>query len=245
MYLIIDIGNTEIKTCLVNGRFKIIKKIIFKTKKIEYSILKKNLKFIKKKNLKIKETIISSVVPNAFLIIKSFLKKEKVKFKELKKYKISKVLKISVNLKQVGSDRLANAISVKDQKNNFIIIDFGTATTFDIVLKNRYLGGVIAPGIKLSLNTLISNASLIPEMSLSKIYNVVGKNTKAAVKSGFYLGYIGLIEKIVYLIKKQTKKKFKIIMTGGYSHLFQKALNFRNNIDKDLTIKGLIKVLKI
>lgn len=245
MYLIIDIGNTEIKTCLVNSKFKIIKKVIFKTQKIKNSILKKNLKFIKKKNLKIKESIISSVVPSAFSIIKSFLVKEKIKFKELKKYEISKVLKISANLKQVGSDRLANAISVKDQKNNFIIIDFGTATTFDIVLKNRYLGGVIAPGVKLSLNTLISNASLIPEISLSKIYNVIGKNTKTAVRSGFYWGYIGLIEKIVYLIKNQTKKKFKIIMTGGYSHLFKKSLKFRNKIDKDLTIKGLIKVLKI
>ena len=65
------------------------------------------------------------------------------------------------------------------------------------------------------------------------------------MRSGFYWGYIGLIEKIVYLIKNQTKKKFKIIMTGGYSHLFKKSLKFRNKIDKDLTMKGLIKVLKI
>ena len=154
------------------------------------------------------------------------------------------MVKIKVSLKQVGADRIANAISISDKKNNYIIIDFGTATTFDVVSKNQYLGGVIAPGVKLSLSTLISSASLIPELKLSKINNVIGKNTKSAVRSGFFWGYLGLIEKILKLIISRTGKKFKIVMTGGYSHLFKKSLKIKSSLDKDLTINGLIKVLR-
>ena len=80
-----------------------------------------------------------------------------------------KFIDIKVNKKQVGSDRICNAIALNNKKNNFIIIDFGTATTFDVVLKNKYLGGIIAPGVSLSLNTLISKASLIPNLKLKKI----------------------------------------------------------------------------
>ena len=242
MYLVIDIGNTEVKTCLVKKNFKIQKKSIIKTKLLTNKIIFKQFSFLKKEY--IKRAIISSVVPDAHKKIKYILKKLKIKNKELKNYNIKKLIKIKLNLKQVGSDRIANAISVNQNKNNYVIIDFGTATTFDIVTKNQYLGGVIAPGVKLSLSTLISNASLIPKLKLSKINKVIGKNTKSAVRSGFFWGYLGLIEKILKLIITKTRKKFKIVMTGGYSHLFKKSLMVKSTLDKDLTIKGLIKVLK-
>ena len=87
--------------------------------------------------------------------------------------------------KQVGSDRLANSIATIDSKENYIIIDFGTATTFDVILKKQYLGGIISPGINLSLNTLIAKASLIPRINLKKISYVIGKNTNEAVRSVF------------------------------------------------------------
>ena len=103
---------------------------------------------------------------------------------------------------------MANAISVINNKDNFIILDFGTATTFDVVLKNRYKGGVIAPGVNLSLETLIEKARLIPNIKLTKINDIIGKNTQKAVKSGFYWGYQGLIENIINLIEKNNKKKF-------------------------------------
>ena len=111
--------------------------------------------------------------------------------------KLNNVLKIKVNKKQIGSDRLSNAISVIDNKNNYIIIDFGTATTFDVIIKNNYLGGIIAPGVNLSLSTLISKASLIPSLNLTRVNDILGKNTKAAVRSGFYWGYTGLIENVI------------------------------------------------
>ena len=131
-------------------------------------------------------------------------------------------MKLKVNRSQVGSDRIANAISVIDNKNNYIVVDFGTATTFDVIIKNTYYGGVIAPGISLSLSTLIKKASLIPLINLSKISKVVGTNTNQAVKSGFYWGYLGLIDNIILMIKKQTKKSFKLIFTGGLAYMFKK-----------------------
>ena len=149
-----------------------------------------------------------------------------------------------VNQKQVGSDRLANSIAVIDKKNNYIIIDFGTATTFDVVIKKNYLGGIISPGINLSLKTLTSQASLIPEINLKKISYVIGKNTNEAVRSGFYWGYAGLIDNMIKLIKRQTNSSFKIILTGGLADLYKKSIKARCKIDKDLTIKGIIRITK-
>ena len=154
------------------------------------------------------------------------------------------MIDIKVNKKQVGSDRLANSIAIIDKKNNFIVIDFGTATTFDVLIKKKYLGGIISPGINLSLNTLISRASLIPEINLKKISNVIGKNTNDAVRSGFYWGYAGLIDNMIKLIKRQTKLNFKIILTGGLADLYKKSINTKCKVDKDLTIKGIIKIAK-
>ena len=91
-----------------------------------------------------------------------------------------------MNFRQVGSDRLANAISLQNNRENFIILDFGTATTFDVVIKKDYRGGIIAPGIKISLDTLSDKASLIPRINLKKINNIIANNTKSAVQSGFF-----------------------------------------------------------
>ena len=106
------------------------------------------------------------------------------------------------------------------------------------------MGGIIAPGVSLSLNTLISKASLIPPLKLKKVKNVLGKNTISAVRSGFYWGYIGLVENIIDRISKHTKKKYKLILTGGYSHLFINTIKQTARVDKDITIKGLLKITK-
>jgi len=246
MYVIGDIGNTEIKICVTSKQKKIIKKIILKSNLINDNYLKNNLSFIFKKKVFIKKVIFSSVVPKIFQLIKVFLlKNSKLKCYEIKQLNINKLIKILVNRKQIGSDRLCNAIAVNDNKNNYIIIDFGTATTFDVVNKNKYLGGIIAPGVSLSLNTLVSKASLIPPLKLKKVKNVLGKNTITAVRSGFYWGYIGLVENIIDKISKHTKKKYKLILTGGYSHLFIKSIRNKAIIDKDITIKGILKITKL
>ena len=117
-----------------------------------------------------------------------------------------------------------------------------TSTNFDIVIKDRYIGGILAPGVQLSLDTLIDRASLIPKIRLEKIKSVIGKNTNSAIRSGFYHGYSGLIDNMVKLIIKQTGKSFKIIFTGGLSHFFKNSIKGKVIINKDLTINGVLKV---
>ena len=246
MYVIGDIGNTETKICVYSTQKKIVKKIILKSSLINNNYLKKNLSPIFKKKFIIKKVVFSSVVPKIFNLIKLYLLTNfKLKVFEIKELNVNKLIKILVNRKQIGSDRLCNAVGINDNKNNYIVIDFGTATTFDVIIKNKYLGGIIAPGVSLSLKTLVSKASLIPSLKLKKIKNVLGKSTISAVRSGFYWGYIGLIENIIDKISKHTKKKYKLILTGGYSHLFIKSIKQKARIDKDITIKGLLKITKL
>ena len=245
MYLIGDIGNTDIKICLFDKNSKAVKKLILKTNLISNKYLASNLNFLTKYSGKINIILFSSVVPPIYSVIRKFLKnKLKQKCIELKQLNLNKLVKIMVNKKQVGSDRISNAIGIINKKSNYIILDFGTATTFDVVIKDKYLGGVIAPGVNLSLKTLISKASLIPPVNLSKISKIVGTNTSSAVKSGFYWGYAGLIDNVIKLIIKQTNKPFKIILTGGLANLFKNTIKGKIEVKKDLTLNGLLKVAK-
>ena len=245
MYLIGDIGNTETKIFLFNEKLKLKKKWTISTISLTNTYLDSKIKLTLIEILKIKKILFSSVVPNAFQLIKKFLikKNKKLKVYELKQIDLKKLIKLKVNRKQVGSDRIANAIGVTNNNKNYIVIDFGTATTFDVIIDKTYLGGVIAPGVKLSLENLSNKASLIPKIKLSKISNVIGTNTSKAVKSGFFWGYLGLIDNIIKLIKKQSRKQFKIVLTGGLSHLFKNTIKGKSVIEKDLTITGLKKVI--
>ena len=242
MIIVGDIGNTETKICLVNSKSLIIKRVTIMTKKINSSLLKKSLSNLNLKDKFIDSCLFCSVVPKSYNEIKTFFNKTyKIRCDELKKLKLNKLIKIKVNYKQIGSDRLANAISAINNKDNFIILDFGTATTFDVLIKNTYHGGVIAPGVKLSLETLTDRATQIPRINLKKTNKVIGLNTISAVRAGFFWGYEGLIDNIVNLIKKETKKSFKIIITGGFSNLFKNSTKTKVTLNKDLTINGLIR----
>jgi len=163
MYIIGDIGNTETKICVYSARKKIIKKIILKSNLINNSYLKKNLSSIIKKNVVIKKIVFSSVVPKIFKLIKIFvLKNFRLKVFEVKELNVNKLINISVNRKQIGSDRLCNAIGINDNKNNYIIVDFGTATTFDVIIKNNYFWGNFCKSTVFPITTKI--------FPLSKIY---------------------------------------------------------------------------
>ena len=243
MYLIGDVGNTDIKICLFNKDLKLIKQIRIKTALLNIKYLEKKLKFIKKYKYKLFKVVFSSVVPAAYEEIKKSIEKlVQIKCVELKKLNLKKLLNIKVNKKQIGSDRLANAISAIDKINNFIVIDFGTATNFDVIIKDNYIGGILAPGVDLSLNTLSAKASLIPKIKLEKAKSIIGKNTISAIRAGFYYGYTGLIDNIIKMIIKQTGKSFNIILTGGYSHLFKNSIKKKTIIKKNLTINGVLKV---
>ena len=246
MYILGDIGNSDTKIFLVNKKNRILKKINLNTKNINNQNLNKKIKFLTK-DLKIIEKILfCSVVPKSFNLIKRyFSKKTKIKCYEIKDLNLRSLIKIKVNFKQAGSDRLTNAISLQNDRDNFIILDFGTATTFDVVIKKNYTGGIIAPGVKISLDTLSDKASLIPQINLKKITNVIGSNTISAVRSGFFWGYAGLIDNIVNLIKKETGKSFRLVITGGFSDLFKSSIKTKFIQNKKITLKGLIKIAKL
>ena len=246
MYILGDIGNTETKLFIVSKKKRILKRITFLSKSVNNTKLNNLFKKNKIKLDKIEKVLFCSVVPNTYSIIKSFLsKKVKSKCFEVKNLNLKSLIKIKVDYNQVGSDRITNAIGIMNNKNNFIILDFGTATTFDVLIKNTYNGGVIAPGVRLSLNTLSDKATLIPKIDLKKMNKVIGNNTTTAVRAGFFWGYAGLIDNIIYLIKKETRKSFKVIITGGFSNLFKNSIKTKASHNQDITIKGLIKISKL
>ena len=246
MYILGDIGNTETKLFIVSKKKRILKRITFLSKSVNNTKLNDLFKKNEIKLDNIEKVLFCSVVPNTFSIIKSFLsKKVKSKCFEVKNLNLKSLIKIKVDYKQVGSDRITNAIGIMNNKNNFIILDFGTATTFDVLIKNTYNGGVIAPGVRLSLNTLSDKATLIPKIDLKKMNKVIGNNTTTAVRAGFFWGYAGLIDNIIYLIKKETRKSFKVIITGGFSNLFKNSIKTKVSYNKNITINGLIKISKL
>jgi len=246
MYILGDIGNTETKLFIVSKKKRILKRITFFSKSVSNTKLNNLFKKNKIKLDKIDKVLFCSVVPNTFSIIKSFLsKKVKSKCFEVKNLNLKSLIKIKVDYNQVGSDRITNAIGIMNNKNNFIILDFGTATTFDVLIKNTYNGGVIAPGVRLSLNTLSDKATLIPKIDLKKMNKVIGNNTTTAVRAGFFWGYAGLIDNIIYLIKKETRKSFKVIITGGFSNLFKNSIKTKASQNQNITINGLIKISKL
>ena len=243
-YIVGDIGNTSTKVCILNDKFKIVRSFNFETIMIfEKNFLKKFLKNHMNKNLN-SNLLFSSVVPAAFKEIKKILKPKKFNLFEIKNFDLKKIININVkNKKQLGSDRIANAIGAKQFKN-CLILDFGTATTFDIIKNEVYEGGVIAPGVKLSIMNLNKNTALLPLINLKKNQKTYGKNTKDALNAGFVWGYEGLINNIINKIISREKIKFKIILTGGYASFFKKVIKRKVSIDQNITIKGISKVYK-
>ena len=151
---------------------------------------------------------------------------------------------ISVNIdnpREVGADRLVTALGgVETYSGNLIIIDSGTATTFDIVSKDRvFEGGIISPGINLSVKALHEAAAQLPRIALRKPKNVIGKNTVSAMQSGVFWGYIGLIDGLIKRIKAEDDREFTVIGTGGVASLFEGASDLIDVYDSTLTINGL------
>ena len=245
-YLIIDIGNTNIDFVNFN---KLTNKYSSKFAVDTPDILKGHFGIVNKKIKKnfYKSALCSSVVPNAFNKLKKILKTKNVHLNEIKDRKLNLPIKIKLNKpKQVGSDRVVNAIAAfKIYKKNSIIIDFGTATTFDVIVKNTYVGGMITPGINLSLKVLKEATAKLPLIKLKKTNKYIGKDTVSAMNNGMYWGYIGLIKELVQKIIKETKKKYLVIFTGGLANIFFSSFPFKDKvIDQQITLKGIAETLK-
>jgi type III pantothenate kinase len=142
---------------------------------------------------------------------------------------------------EVGADRLLNALAAFQQyRQALIVIDFGTATTFDVVAKDgAYLGGAIAPGINLSIEALHQAAARLPRIGIGRPQAVIGRATVPAMQSGIYWGYVGLIEGLVTRIRREIGDPCKIVGTGGLAPLFSEGTEIFDSIEPDLTLDGL------
>ena len=151
------------------------------------------------------------------------------------------------NPKEVGADRLVTALgAVQKYKGNLIIIDSGTATTFDVVSEDKHFeGGIIAPGINLSVKALHEAAAQLPRIAIVKPNRVVGKNTVEAMQAGIFWGYIGLIDGLVRKIIEEDGRDFTVIGTGGVASLFQGASETIEHYDSNLTIDGLLEIWRL
>lgn len=142
---------------------------------------------------------------------------------------------------EVGADRLVNTVAAHDRyKGPLIVVDFGTATTLDVVDgQGNYCGGVIAPGINLSLAALHMAAAKLPSIRISRTEHVIGKDTVSCMQSGIYWGYIGLVEGLVSRIKTEFGAAMNVVATGGLAPLFAGATEAIDKVDPDLTLWGL------
>jgi len=197
----------------------------------------------------IKDCVISTVVPQSLFNIRNLARRhlnvEPVVIGE-EGVDIGIGVRID-NPKEVGADRLVNALgAVQKYKGNLIIIDSGTATTFDVVSEDKHFeGGIIAPGINLSVKALHEAAAQLPRIAIVKPNKVVGKNTVEAMQSGIFWGYIGLIDGLVRKIIEEDGRKFTVIGTGGVASLFQGASETIQHYDSNLTIDGLYELWRL
>ncbi|MFD1040716.1 type III pantothenate kinase [Virgibacillus byunsanensis] len=247
MLFVLDVGNTN----TVLGVFKEdeliyewrIKTDRYKTED-EFGILIKSL--FEHKGITfadIQGIIISSVVPPIMFALEKmcqyyFNQEALVIGKDSVRYS----LKMSYpNPREIGADRIVNAVGAIDAYGGpLIIIDFGTATTYCYINeKNEYHGGIIAPGIHISMEALYAKASKLPKIEIEAPQNVVGTSTVEAMQSGFFYGYVGQVDGIVNRIKKQSIEAPTVIATGGLAPLISNASDTIDVVDPHLTLKGL------
>ncbi|MBZ0271322.1 type III pantothenate kinase [bacterium] len=145
------------------------------------------------------------------------------------------------NPREVGADRIVNAVAAYHEfQEALVIVDFGTATTFDaITARGEYLGGAIAPGINISMDALFRHAAKLPRVEFARPRAAIGKNTVASMQSGVFFGYVGLVDALVTRIREELGGSARVIGTGGLATLIAKGSETIDAVDGDLTLKGL------
>lgn len=194
----------------------------------------------------IDSAIIATVVPQGLFNLRTFCKR----YLDIEPMVVDKKLDLGIDIDlpdpgQVGADRLVNAVAGYDlYGGDLVIADFGTATTFDVISgEGAYTGGIICPGVNLSLEALHMAAAKLPRIAFGQPEGgVVGKNTVDAMQSGIYWGYVGLIEGMFTRICQETGKDMKLVATGGLAGMFAQGTDMITEINRDLTIIGLYKI---
>lgn len=189
--------------------------------------------------------IISSVVPQSIFNLRNLSRR----YLKVEPKVIGENVDLGIEVRiekpsEAGSDRLVNAIGGHASYGGpLIIIDSGTATTFDVVSADgAFEGGVIAPGISLSMQALHTAAAKLPRVAIQKPGRVVGKDTVGAMQAGVYFGYVGLIEGLIERIKAEYGRPMTVVATGGVASLFEGATDKIDIFDADLTIRGMLEI---
>lgn len=249
MLLAIDCGNTNTVFSIWNGtRFLATWRIATDHKRTadEYFVWLSSLLALTKTEAQISEAIISSTVPRVVFNLRVLCDRY-FGCRPLVVGKPECRLPVAPRVDQgttVGPDRLVNTVAGYDRHGgNLIVVDFGTATTFDVVDHDgAYVGGVIAPGVNLSLEALHMAAAALPHVDVTKPAKAIGTNTVACMQSGVYWGYIGLIEGITREVRREWAGPMKVIATGGLASLFAQGTDLFHAIEDDLTMHGLVLI---
>ena len=249
--LAIDIGNTIIGIGVMQGK-KVIKTYRVETSLLNRQVaskLKKVFRIIRRQYPALKDVIICSVVPPKLQIVSQAAHQ----IFGTKPYIIGKDIHVPIknryrNPKQVGQDRLVGAYAALLYYGApAIVIDFGTATTFDVVsAKGEYLGGIIVPGIRLSAESLFNKTALLPKIKIKGPGSLIGKDTEESILSGLFYGYGALSTGLIERIGRTFPKRPKVIVTGGHIPLIKKFISQKlDAVDQDLVFKGIELLFRV
>jgi type III pantothenate kinase len=246
MLLAIDIGNTNIVLGLYQGK-KLVTHWRLATQAErtadEYGVIISQLiDYSGHRSQQISAIAVSCVVPPMVTMTEELGRK----FFRLEPLIVGPGVKTGMPIlyespKDVGADRIVNGIAAYDKyRDACIIVDFGTATTIDLISKKgEYIGGAIAPGLSISLEALIQRASKLPRIEIVKPKDVVGRNTINSIQAGIFYGFVGLVDGIVQRIQKQHGMRGKVVATGGLAPLVASECSSIDNVDEFLTLEGL------
>jgi len=246
MLLAIDIGNSNIILgVLENNELKATWRIVTAVHRMPDEYASLLLSFFDRKEIntsQITDAALCSVVPPLIGVFEEVC----LRYFNTRPLTVEAGVKTGVricmdNPKEVGADRIVNAVAAHRLYGGpAIVIDLGTATTFDAVSADGdYLGGAIAPGITIATEALFSRTAVLPRVELTHPKRAIGTNTVAAMQSGIVYGYVGLIENIVARIQKELGSKAKVIATGGYANLLAEETSIIETVNPDLTMIGL------
>lgn len=243
MFLSIDVGNTNITLGLYDGD-----RLMSKTRML--TITPRSLDecgqelsdFVERSGGNLSGAGIFSVVPWATPPLAGGVKK----YLETEPFLLKKGIETGIDFGcykngELGADRLVDAAAAYSKYNGAVlVIDFGTATTYDVVASDgKYLGGAIAPGIKISAEALWEKTAKLPEVKIEKPLGIFGKNTVGSMQSGIFFGYVGQVEYMVRKMKAAAGENLKVVATGGFSALFRGCTDAIDVYDEDLTLWGI------
>ena len=249
MLLAIDCGNTNTVFAIWTGEaFLATWRIATDHRRTadEYFVWLSSLIALNKLEVRITEAVISSTVPRVVYNLRVLCNR----YYECRPLVVGRPdcrLPVAPRVDQgttVGPDRLVNTVAgFSRHGGNLVLVDFGTATTFDVVDSDgAYIGGAIAPGVNLSMEALHMAAAALPHVDVTKPQHAIGTNTVACMQSGVFWGYIGLVEGIVGRIRAERARPMRVIATGGLASLFDQGFDLFDAVEEDLTMHGLVLI---